>query len=274
MAAPNISGPAWAGDPEDQDDHQDRSRPAGVDQESGSDEQARERRIAELSERLAAIQARDRRPDGEASANTRPVAADRRTTASAGAISSSGSGQSDRHRGQQPGGHPEDDKGDPEVVARSVCLRLLAISARPRAGLATALRQRGIPDDVADQVLDRFVEVGLIDDAAYAEAFVAAKHRERALGVSALRMELRRKGVADQTVDAAVSVLDQDAERERAKALISRRVDAATAHGPVAARRRLVALLARRGYSAELACQVVDAALAEYGAEQDDGWLD
>jgi regulatory protein len=125
---------------------------------------------------------------------------------------------------------------------------------------------------VANRVLDRFVEVGLIDDAAYAQAYVAAKHRERALGVAALRMELRRKGVADQTVDAAVSVLDQDAERERAMALISRRVDAAMAHGPVAARRRLVALLARRGYSAELACQVVDAALAEYGAETDDGW--
>jgi len=272
MAAPNIAGPAWPGDPDDQDSH--RSRPVGVDRGIGLDEQVRSRQLAELSERLAAIEARDRRRDVEVPDSAGALPTDNGSTTTAGAIGASGSGQTNRRRGQEPGGHPEDDKGDPEAVAKAVCLRLLALSARPRAGLATALRQRGIPDDVADRVLDRFVEVGLIDDAAYAEAFVAAKHRERALGVSALRMELRRKGVADQTVDAAVSVLDQDAERERAKALISRRVDAAMGHGPVAARRRLVALLARRGYSAELACQVVDAALAEYGEEQNDGWYD
>lgn len=254
------------------------------------------RQIAELAERLAAIEARDQRPgtDGHAGPTVGPersaarsadpvvgggerrsrggAGSDSVRTSATGAIGSSGSNRTNRHAGQEPGGHPGDDKGNPETVARAICLRLLTGAARPRAGLATALRQRGIPDDVANRVLDRFEEVGLIDDAAYAEAFVAAKHRERALGVSALRMELRRKGVAEQTVDAAVGVLDQDAERHRAQALISRRVDAAMSNGPVAARRRLVALLARRGYSAELACQVVDAALADYGEEQDDGW--
>ena len=189
-------------------------------------------------------------------------------------IGSSGStGVTDRRRGT-PGGHPEDAPGDPEAVAKAVCLRLLTGAARPRAALATALRQRGIPDDVAVKVLDRFVEVGLIDDEAYAAAFVAAKHRDRALGVSALRTELRRKGVDEVVVDAAVQTVDSEAERGRARALISRRVDAAMGHGLPAARRRLVGLLARRGYSAELSGQVVDEALAAYGAEQDVGWLD
>jgi len=159
-------------------------------------------------------------------------------------------------------------------VAKAICLRLLTGAARPRAGLATALRQRGIPEDVAARVLDRLTEVGLIDDRAYAEVFVATKHRERALGATALRTELRRKGVDEVTVDAAVQAVDHDAERERARALISRRVDAAMAGGAVTARRRLVSLLARRGYSAELACQVVDEALAEYGAQEDQAWSD
>jgi hypothetical protein len=44
-------------------------------------------------------------------------------------------------------------------------------------------------------------------------------------------------------------------------------------NGVPAARRRLVGLLARRGYSADIARQVVDEALADYGAEDDD-WLD
>jgi len=160
------------------------------------------------------------------------------------------------------------------VVAKDICLRLLTAAARPRAALAVALAQRGIPDQVADAVLNRFVEVGLIDDRAYAEAFVVAKHRDRALGVSALRTELRRKGVDEVTVDAAVQALDQDAERERARALISRRVDSAMGDGVQAARRRLIGLLARRGYTADVARQVVDEALADYGAEQDGDWLD
>ena len=122
-------------------------------------------------------------------------------------------------------------------------------------------------------MLDRFVEVGLIDDRAYAEAFVAAKHRDRALGVTALRTELRRKGVDEVTVDAAVQQVDQDAERDRARALISRRVDAAMGNGcrppgggwsacwPAAVIRP-----SSRG-------QVVDEALAEYGAEDQDARL-
>ena len=123
-------------------------------------------------------------------------------------------------------------------------------------------------------MLDRFVEVGLIDDQAYAAAFVAAKHRDRALGVTALRTELRRKGVDEVTVDVAVQAVDSEAERDRARALISRRVDAAMSNGLPAARRRLVGLLARRGYSAEMSGQVVDEALAGYGAETGPGWSD
>ncbi len=123
-------------------------------------------------------------------------------------------------------------------------------------------------------MLTRFCEVGLIDDRAYAAAFVAAKHRERGLGTSALRTELRHKGIDDQIVQVAVEVVDEAAERDRAALLIRRRVDAAMAHGVVTARRRLVGLLARRGYSAELSRQVVDEALRDYEADDESvgGW--
>jgi regulatory protein len=257
------------------------------------DDRARAAHIAELAARLAAIESRDQASTsspmrGSSSAADEPVAdrtakhgsadgassaVSKRSTGSTGSNRSSGpigsSGTTGRRR--EPGGHPEDAPGDPAAVARSICLRLLTGAARPRAALETALRQRGIPDDVAAGVLDRLTEVGLIDDRAYAEAFVAAKHRDRALGSSALRTELRRKGVDDVTVDAAVRTVDSDAELARAKALIERRVDSAMGNGPVAARRRLVGLLARRGYSAEVSARVVDEALAAYGAEQDDG---
>lgn len=180
-------------------------------------------------------------------------------------------GAADRRRDRRPeGGHPEDAPGDPAAVARQICLRQLAASAKPRAALADVLRRRGIPDDVADAVLDRFTEVGLIDDVAYAAAYVSTKQRDRALGAGALRVELRRKGLADAVVVAAVADIDEADERERAADLVARRIGAAMHRGPVAARRRLVGMLARRGYSSALAYSVVSDALAAHGAVDDE----
>ena len=168
------------------------------------------------------------------------------------------------------GGHPEDAPGDPAAVARQICLRLLTSAPRTRAALAEALHKKAIPDDVAGRVLDRLTAVGLVDDQAYAEVFVSSRHRDRGLGRTALRTELRRKGVDPVTVEQAVSTIDADDERDRAAALIRRRVDASMAAGPVAARRRLTALLARRGYSASVANSVVEEALREYGVTEDE----
>jgi regulatory protein len=241
-------------------------------------------RLAELAARLAAIESRHQSsdfPEVKASGERESVGAvsgwpSLTPVTDEGRSTSPPTAGGPARRGEpEPGGHPEDDPGDPETVAKAICLRLLTVSAKPRAALAVALRQRGIPDDVAEAVLTRFVDVGLIDDEAFAQAFVAAKHRDRALGTAALRTELRRKGVDEVIVETAVRSIDEDGERDRARALISRRVDAAMGNGVVAARRRLVGLLARRGYSAELSRAVVDEALTEYGAEneREDGWF-
>jgi regulatory protein len=154
-----------------------------------------------------------------------------------------------------------------EAAARAICLRLLSIAPRPRAGLAQALQRKDIPQDVATAVLDRYTELGLIDDVAYAHSFVRVKHRDRALGRAALRTELRKLGVDEEVMTEAVQTVDTEAERVRAAQLIDKRIDAAMAAGPVAARRRLLGLLDRRGYPAEVAVPVVESALRAYGAE-------
>lgn len=148
-----------------------------------------------------------------------------------------------------------------EVQAKNICLRLLADSARPRAGLAQKLARRGISPATIERVLDRFTEVGLIDDQAYAEAYVRTKHQERALSRRALTAELRRKGVDDDMVAAAAEMVDADAEEAAAIRLIAKRAPAAMAAGPEAARRRLLALLDRRGYPADLSVRVVESVL-------------
>jgi regulatory protein len=156
---------------------------------------------------------------------------------------------------------------DPEEAARQVCLRLLTAGPRTRAQLAAALRRRRVPDDVAEAVLGRFAEAGLIDDAAFARAWVETRHRGRGLARRALSAELRQRGVAAEEVRAAVGTLGPQDEIATARQLVAKRV-AATRGRPLPARvRHLVGVLARKGYSAGLSYQVVREALEQDGAQ-------
>ena len=94
----------------------------------------------------------------------------------------------------------EDGADDPEARARQICLRLLTLAPRTRAQLSDALRKRGIPDTVAAGVLDSYTDVGLIDDAAFARAWVESRHYSRGLAGRALRDELRQRGVGDDQI--------------------------------------------------------------------------
>jgi regulatory protein len=224
----------------------------------------REARLAELAQQIAEVQAR---PEAETTQERRPARATRRTAAggrrrpTGNPDDPAGSGVED----SEPGDHRT--RAQQEAAARAICLRLLSIAPRPRAGLAQALHRKDIPLDVATAVLDRFTEIGLIDDVAYANSYVRVKHRDRALGRAALRTELRKLGVAEEVMTDAVQVVDTEAEQARAAELIDKRIDAAMEAGPVAARRRLLGLLDRRGYPADVAVPVVESALQAYGQD-------
>ncbi len=171
-------------------------------------------------------------------------------------------------------GDPEQPPGDPETVARIVCLRLLERRARTRAELADALRKRGVPDDAAGTVLDRFTEVGLVDDAALAESMAGAQHRERGLARRAVAAKLRRRGVPDEHIDAALTQIDPDSERERARHLVRARQRALAGLPVPVQHRRLVGLLARKGYPPGVAHDAVRSVLRDAGAgggADDDG---
>ncbi|GAA2258315.1 MULTISPECIES: recombination regulator RecX [Kitasatospora] len=154
---------------------------------------------------------------------------------------------------------------DPEARARDICLRLLTGAAKTRKQLAEALRRREIPDEVAEEVLSRFEEVGLIDDAAFAEAWVESRHTVRGLSRRALAQELRTKGVAGDLVEQAVAQLGEDDETEAARALVDRKLRSTRGLERDTRIRRLVGMLARRGYSEGLAFRVVRDALDAEG---------
>ena len=158
-------------------------------------------------------------------------------------------------------------QADPESVARTICLNQLTAAPRTRAQLAQTLAKRGVPDDVAGRVLDRFTEVGLIDDAAYAAAWVESRQAGRGLARRALAQELRTKGVAADVAAEALDAVTADDERAAAEQLVRRKL-ASTRGLPTDTRvRRLAALLGRKGYSSGLAYAVVRDALATEGTD-------
>ncbi|MET8844899.1 recombination regulator RecX [Streptomyces rubiginosohelvolus] len=217
----------------------------------------------------------------DASAAARGAAADdvgarsgRRSREGAGAGSGFGEGAGRRARsGTRSSGSPSSsraEKGeprDPVEQARNICLRLLTGTPRTRKQLADALRKREIPDEAAEEVLARFEDVGLIDDAAFAGAWVESRHHGRGLARRALVRELRTKGVDSAVIDEAVGQLDPDQEEETARELVARKLRSTRGLDRDKRLRRLAGMLARKGYGEGMALRVVRQALEEEGED-------
>jgi regulatory protein len=156
---------------------------------------------------------------------------------------------------------------DPESRAREICLKLLTAAPRTRTQLATAMRRRGVPDSAAEAVLGRFTDAGLIDDAAFARAWVESRHYSRGLSRQALAAELRQRGVADGEVRDAIGELDPAKEAATARQLVSRKLAATRGQPPQVRTRRLAGMLARKGYPAAMVFRVVREALEREGID-------
>jgi regulatory protein len=163
-----------------------------------------------------------------------------------------------------PASDPDGDaEANPYAVARSIALDRIAARDRTRHELAQALKTRNVPPEVAEQVLDRLQEVGLVNDAAFAEAWVESRQQRRHLSRPALRRELQAKGVDRDQIDAALESVDYGDELAAARELARRR------HGSIAELpypvryRRLAGVLSRRGFGSGIVTQVLREVLGE-----------
>ncbi|MGW1144200.1 recombination regulator RecX [Streptomyces sp. NPDC002454] len=180
-----------------------------------------------------------------------------------------------RPRGRHDSGSPSPSRAgqgepprDPAERARAICLRLLTGAPRTRRQLADALHQQDVPEEVAQEVLTRFEEVGLVNDGAFADAWVESRHHARGLARRALARELRTKGVDPAVIDGAVAQLDPAQEEATARALVARKLPGTRGLPHDKRLRRLAGMLARKGYPEGLALRVVREALR---ADADDG---
>jgi regulatory protein len=160
-----------------------------------------------------------------------------------------------------------DPEADPEDVARTICLRLLTLRARTRAELRDALAARGVPEPASTKVLDRLAAVGLVDDRAFAGDYVSTRQRDRGLAVREISRQLRDKGVDEAVITAAVDGIAAEAEAQVARELVARKLRSMTRLASEVKTRRLVGMLARKGYPPSMAFQIVRDAV---GARTDD----
>ena len=149
------------------------------------------------------------------------------------------------------------DAQDPEARARQICLRLLTAAPRTRSQLAQAMHRDGIPAEAAETILARFTDAGMIDDAAFARAWVESRHHSRGLSRRSLSAELRRHGVQNEEIRAAVNALDPEQEVATARRLVERKMASSCGRPPETRARQAAGLLARKGYPPGLVFRLI-----------------
>lgn len=150
---------------------------------------------------------------------------------------------------------------DPENVARQILLRRLTDQPRSRAELADSLAKKNVPSGIAQRMLDRFEELGLVDDEAFARMWVQSRQQTRGLAPRVLALELRRKGVDPDIITEVLADLDPDEERQAAHRLVQKKLRSMASLDDTTRIRRLTSMLARKGYPPQLAFDVVRAEL-------------
>jgi regulatory protein len=135
--------------------------------------------------------------------------------------------------------------------------------------LSERLAKKGYSAEIAERVLDRLTEVGLVNDADFAQQWVHSRHTYSGKGKRALALELRRKGIGQEDATEALAQIDSEDERARATELVAKKLRTVSTDDRDRAVRRLVSMLARRGFPQGMAFEVVKEQLDRAGAETD-----
>ena len=147
---------------------------------------------------------------------------------------------------------------DPHSEARNIVLNQLNFMPRSRRELEVTLAKRKVEDEIAKSVLDRFVEIGLVDDAAYAELLIRSRCNTKRVSRTVLRQQLRQKGIAEEVIQDSLLVVTDADELRMATELVEKKLRAMTNLEPEVRKRRLFGLLARKGYGTAIALRVIN----------------
>ena len=152
----------------------------------------------------------------------------------------------------------ENSAQDPHSEARNIVLNQINFMPRSRRELEVTLAKRKVEDEIAKSVLDRFVEIGLVDDAAYAELLIRSRCNTKRVSRTVLRQQLRQKGIAEEVIQDSLLVVTDADELRMATELVEKKLRAMTNLEPEVRKRRLFGLLARKGYGTAIALRVIN----------------
>lgn len=142
---------------------------------------------------------------------------------------------------------------------REAALRLVGFRARSRKELHRRLLQRGFPAAAVERCIVDLQSAGLLDDRAFADAFASDRLRSRPVGRTRLVYELRAKGVDEDTArlaaEQAFAAADSELDLARRAA---RRFRKQRGEDGLRAKRRLLGMLSRRGFSRETIRTIVE----------------
>ena len=165
------------------------------------------------------------------------------------------------------------EEADPYTRAKTIVYNQLAYSAKTRGQLRKKLHTEGFDAEIIEPLLDKFEAAKLIDDAEYAQTFVAQKSRTKKLSRAALRRELAERGVRGEEAENALAQRTDEQEREDAAELVRKKLrpgmDFSNRAEKDRVTRRLLGMLARRGYSSSVSMSVIREELAAYGADDE-----
>jgi regulatory protein len=124
--------------------------------------------------------------------------------------------------------------------------------------LRAKLARKGFPPEQCDALVGDLSEIGLLDDAKYAQLWVESRAVFKPMGASRLRAELARKGIARELIDQALSDSREDRDEDGAALELARKkLRTMRSLEPDAARRRLAGFLGRRGFPGGVIAKVL-----------------
>ena len=150
---------------------------------------------------------------------------------------------------------------DPKTAARSYAFKLLSYRSRSSKEMLDKLRTKGFEDEDINAVMDFLEKSGLINDKELASELLSYSTGSKPLGKNGIRMFLFKRGIDKPLIDETLSAHTQEMEVKAAMEFAERKSRVLNNYPAKVARRRLWAMLQRRGFAADVIRKTVDSVI-------------
>ncbi|GAA3833505.1 recombination regulator RecX [Brevibacterium ammoniilyticum] len=150
---------------------------------------------------------------------------------------------------------------DAYAKAKKTALNMLAMRDHSSTELREKLLRRDFDPAAVDRLIAKLERSNLLDDGQFAQRFAKAQRESRKLSRSALRRQLVKKGIDEETIAGVVA--EVDGEEDLAREVAEKKARSTRGLDHEVRERRILGMLARRGFSSTICLKVTREVLAE-----------